>query len=377
MEPTVDQPSSYQWELMHSGDSSAMSIDFNPPKKKRVRARLDHMTPEEKQERRKEKNRQAAQTARDKKKNIMEHLERANKRLLEYNKKESEERRKLAEANRKLQEELEQLKRLLAAQSVIQPTATMDSQQSSSSNQDCKNIPMINVNDSGISDVDSSSKTPSVTGDHPNMDNLAISCSESSDYAFSPDSTVRIINTPTVVSPEPSYEYIDSILGDTDERAFEDKFDQLADYIYGRSTDTSFEPAALISVSPKQMQETSSRSSSVENSVGWTSVQLMLLLLITQAHRLSLATTSCCPRVPRSKSIQTEDERTMIGNLYDYILSTRCIDFRRAAEAIIANKNNIRQQSSIAFRFVGRCLGNNPKYRNIAQRSLRLSGFNE
>lgn len=44
------------------------------------------------------------------------------------------------------------------------------------------------------------------------------------------------------------------------------------------------------------------------------------------------------------------------GNLYDYILQTHCIDFRRAAESIITNKNSIHQQRLIALDYVNKYL---------------------
>ncbi|KAG9510546.1 Dol-P-Man:Man(5)GlcNAc(2)-PP-Dol alpha-1,3-mannosyltransferase [Fragariocoptes setiger] len=56
-----------------------------PSRPKRTRQRLDHLTPYEKLQRRKMKNRVAAQTARDKRRAIMDHLEEQNKALKKKN----------------------------------------------------------------------------------------------------------------------------------------------------------------------------------------------------------------------------------------------------------------------------------------------------
>lgn len=320
-----------------SMDSSIKSSEFEPPKKKRVRARLDHLTPDQKLERRKEKNRQAAQTARDRKRYKIDHLESENRRLLEEN---------------------QRLKLQLQAQSATQGSALPQPSLA-------PKIPFIQVTDSGVSDVDSTSKTSSSMADSAEMDYLAVSgCESSTGYPSSPELT-SVAGGVQSVSPAPSNEYIDSIIGETDDVKLIDDVHRLEHFIYGDSvTGLPLESAALINEPLPQVQGTSSRSTLVENSAGWTAVQLMLLLMISRIHRRLSVTINCCAKEPR-RSINSSSN----GNLYDYILQTKCMDFRRTAESIIVNKSDVRQQRLVTLEFVHRYLYNNPLYRNIVQRT--------
>jgi hypothetical protein len=117
----------------------------------------------------------------------------------------------------------------------------------------------------------------------------------------------------------------------------------------------SIESAALINEPQQQVQDTSTGLQLAGNSLGWTSVQLMLILMISRIHHRLSAKIGCCLRVP-TRSNETDEMDPNNCNLYDYLLHTKCVDFRRAAETIISNKNNVRHQRLIALDFVQKYL---------------------
>lgn len=280
-----------------------MSGDYEPPRKKRERAKLDHLSPHEKLARRKMKNRIAAQTARDRKRARIDHLQ---------------------EENRKLREENELLKTRL--------------QMSPASD----NAPLMSESkDSGVSVIYPVSKNGGTQMDLLNVPRKSLDC------PVSPGSSTSGAYS---ASPAPaSTDYLDSVVDETDENSIIDDIIQLDRSLFSESGNSvSLESAELISVPQQQVQGTQCQSLSEENAVGWTSIQLMLLLIISRAHRLYSSRINCCVTVPgRSYGYS----RTC-GNLYDYIHLTKCINYQRAAAAIISNKNNVRQQKLVALDFL-------------------------
>lgn len=334
-----------------SEDCSIMSSDFDePPRKKRVRAKLDHLSSDEKLDRRKMKNRIAAQTARDRKREKIEKLE---------------------ERVRSQQDEIEFLKSQLKM--VANSTTTNNRSMSAGT-------PMsINMTsaDSGTSEI-SSDSIPKTTAsicmaDSSDMNFLIVpGKSQHINNSNNTTTTTNLDNCANFASPHspgsstsgaysasPIPEcldtHIESVVGETDVTKLMDDIIQLDRSLHGdSSTDASFGSAASISVPQQQDKDTAYQSPLVENSAGWTSIQLMLLLMISKVHRLFSMRVNCCATIhsgPNRSSIDN-DEIGPCNNLYDYILQTKCIDFRRAAEAIISNKNNVRQQKLIALEFM-------------------------
>lgn len=294
-----------------SMDASSMNEDFEPPRKKRVRARLDHLSPSEKLQRRKMKNRIAAQTARDRKRARIDHLE--------------------AE-NRKLREENE----LLKSQLKTGPSTSTPA-----------DGPSVHMVDSGISES-SSATSPPLNKAQGQMDYLNIVQAPSA-YPHSPGSSTSGAYS---ASPHPDggIEHFETMVEASDEDALIDDILRLQDSLCSDpGTGIPIESAELISAPQQKVQGVSYQSRSEENSAGWTSIQLMLLLMISKVHRLYSLRTNCCVNIHSGYSIRAAESS---HNLYDYILQTKCIDFRRATEAIISNKNNIRQQRLAALEFV-------------------------
>lgn len=287
----------------HSMQSYSMSNEYEPPRKKRVRAKLDHLSPHEKLARRKMKNRIAAQTARDRKRAKIDHLQ---------------------EENRKLREENELLK------SRLQMSTSSDSA-----------AQLGESKDSGLCDIYPASKNGSVEMDLLNVPGKSL------ESPLSPGSSTSGAYS---ASPAPaSTDYLDSVVDETDENTIINDIIRLDRSLFSESgSDVSLESAELISVPQQQVQDTQCRSLSEENAVGWTSIQLMLLLIISRAHHLLSSRIKCCATVPGNSYGYSR----AFGNLYDYIHQTKCMNYRRAAEAIISNKNNVRQQKIVALDFL-------------------------
>lgn len=315
-----------------------MLNEFEPPKKKRVRARLDHLSPNEKLQRRKMKNRIAAQTARDRKRAKIDFLE---------------------EENRKLRQENELLKSQL---------------KTSSSNSGNSSIQMV---DSGVSETSESISRVSISEksqtDSTKMDYLTVPKQSSHACPSSPGSSTSGAYSASIMADEEdrsNEDYLDSVVGESNEAELLADIHQLHDSLFsGSGDDTSFVPAALINEPQQLGQEISSQSLLVENSIGWTSIQLMLLLMISRVHRRYSSRINCCAMIrDESKSVNNSDHvechrnvRTNYNcdNLYDYIFLTSCTHFQRAAQAIISNKNSIRNQKLITLDFANKYMYNN------------------
>uniref|UniRef100_A0A6G1SNW0 X-box-binding protein 1 n=1 Tax=Aceria tosichella TaxID=561515 RepID=A0A6G1SNW0_9ACAR len=190
---------------------SSASNSMEPPKKKRIRARLDHMTPEEKRERRKEKNRQAAQTARDRKRTRLEKLE---------------------EENQRLREENMRLRGAILGNSRDQSVVKSSAQVVSSSAQ----APVIQITDSGISDVDTKSGTSQLSSLYV-KDNNHLNIIDGSDgRTMTPDSSYNYGTS--VVSPASSDDnFIDSIIERDNDVALVNEVRELVSYVNGDSGD--------------------------------------------------------------------------------------------------------------------------------------------
>lgn len=327
-----------------------MLNEFEPPKKKRVRARLDHLSPNEKLQRRKMKNRIAAQTARDRKRAKIDFLE---------------------EENRKLRQENERLKTQLKTSST------------SSSN---SSVQMV---DSGVSEADSISRVSANDKsliDSTQMDCLNVPKHSSLGYPSSPGSSTSGAYSASILADEEdgkNEDYLDSVVGETNEADLLADIHRLHDSLFsGSGDDNSFVPAVLINEPPQSGQERSSQSLLVENSIGWTSIQLMLLLMISRIHRRYSLRINCCVmthnesnnnhnNIMNCENINCNGSTNYYcDNLYDYISQTSCNNFQRAAQAIISNKNNIRHQKLITLEFVNSYLYNNLNCQKDGRRTL-------
>lgn len=321
----------------HYRQEQANMSEFEPPKKKRVRARLDHLSPNEKLQRRKMKNRIAAQTARDRKRAKIDHLE---------------------EENEKLRRENEILRiKLLSSGSTLNTDAPIS----------------INMTDSGVSDTRSSPKSSISSYDNSGtkMDLLAVPQHSSRNNCLpSPGSSTS--GAYSASTDTDNHDYLDSVVVDTNETSLIDDILRLEGSIFSEAGDeASIGSAELINGPQQQVQEVSSQSLSVENSAGWTSIQLMLLLMISRVHRQYRWRTNCCAMIHSGENSSTE-RVAAYSNLYDYIHQTKCIDFRRAAEAIIFNKNNVQQQRIVALEFMYIHLYDNRFRKNLLARKNSL-----
>lgn len=301
---------------------STMSSNFEIPKKKRTRAKLDHMTSDQKQERRKEKNRIAAQTARDRKRAKIDCLEDENRKL-------------------RLENELLRSQLRTGDRSVHSTQA-----------------PAIHVTDSGVSDIESSSReSRSVPFEDDSQRNSTdASRLPSPNYLNSPASSTSGAYSVSPLPPTLSSErndLIDSVVQETDDKTIINEILQFSESFREESGDlTSIESAELINKPQQQVQEARSPSSWQENSAGWTSVQLMLLLMISRVHRHFSSRINCCAK--------THDQSGGVlgcySNLYDYVHQTECKDYRNAAGVIISHKCNVKAQRLVALKFMYKCM---------------------
>uniref|UniRef100_A0A6G1SKX6 X-box-binding protein 1 n=1 Tax=Aceria tosichella TaxID=561515 RepID=A0A6G1SKX6_9ACAR len=311
---TLDSEFEFAFEPSNWSSLSNQPMEPEPlMKKKRARARLDHMTPEEKQERRKEKNRQAAQTARDRKRSRLEKLE---------------------EENQRLREENMRLRSAILGNSRDQSVVDCSPSQAAAGGAVPVLHPNVQIIDSGVSDVDSKSATTT--------------------FMSSPMNSSYNYGT-TLSSPEQNDDNLfNSVMERDNDVALVNEIQKLVSYVNGDNDDgVSIESAALINEPQQQVQDISTGLQLAGNSLGWTSVQLMLILMISRIHHRLSAKIDCCQRAPTRSNDEMDPNNC---NLYDYLLHTRCADFRRAAETIISNKSNVRHQRLIALNFVQKYL---------------------
>lgn len=324
-------------------DDSMVSSDCEPQKKKRTRTKLDHLTEEQKRARRKEMNRRAAQTTRDKKRISMEQL--------------IEDNRLIAMENALKDKKIEQLERQLM---MLKSSGQIPSFPSSPSQ----------LVDSGISEdvseVDISTPSPK---HQQQTQQLLHQMQHQYNNEKSTSNLTYPSNDSPVLSTPLSESYIDSIVGgEIDEEQCIEDVVQLEKAIYSECGSDLFGSAVSINVFLPRVQEVQNQSLLLENSAGWTSIQLILLLLITKIHRLYSAKTRCCVLTshnqtrfePKTNPCNTDAE---YGNLYDYINNnSSCINLRIAAQGIISNKNNIFQQRLVALQFVSGYVQDVPTY---------------
>lgn len=375
---------------------------MEPAKKKRHRENLAHMSIEDKKLRRKDKNRKAAQTARDKKRAKIEALEAENERLREENKR---------------------LKALTEGglQNLMQEYID--------------NGPLSNQSglDSGVSDLGSALKTSATSGENSHADiefsnaqaynqnqqltttaminNININnklCLQLSESAISsptpPNSTIANNCTGLVVNPTtttnntiPSFnssphqieqtitpestEYqqqdIEDMFPGLDQETFFEELIKLEDSCNGPFDHSyaPFETAELINAPQQQVQGIMNGLKPEENSTGWTALQLMLLLMITKAHILYSTRTNCCaknliakisqiqssPSTSRANFLNNSVRRNDNANLYDYLLEIKCPTFRNAIDLILQNKYDMRKQKLAALEFMYTYLYSGPK----------------
>jgi len=332
---------------------------MEPPKKKRHRACLDHLTSEQKQQRRKEKNRQAAQTARDRKRQNMDRLMAENE-MLKLRLRQYEELFRLGQTSTQGPQQ--------APVTILDPTSAKMSHLA---------VPQVQAaTDSGVSDVDSNSKmsSPNLAAENQ-MDYLTIPQSSSAATTTTPDSMFdgrydHLSLSPASIDDD---QLIDSFIGQENEQELTKEVQKVVNYIDNgvTSSDVPFGSAVSINVPPLQEQGTSSKSHHLTtvNSLGWTSIQLMLVILITRVHHLLSVRIGCCRKAqevkrPYSNHSNNTDNQTLKDSqgtphnlsIVDYILNTRCSKYCGAVEQITANKENITRQREIALDFVNKYL---------------------
>lgn len=314
----VPQTSAIQMgTTLDSGEQSMDSINASRPAK-RHRSDLSKLTPSEKLERRRWKNKIAAQTARDRRKTLIQHLEQENRKLRIEN--------ELLKV--RLQSNSSCDKTMFEAMTRIVPQIQKISQEFKQTNS------FINqeANEIGFNTDNSQPENLELS---KNVTSLPLPISPSAQ-----SSTSGAFSASTTDDYQPTMDF-----GETDEVQLVEDVLQLHDTFFNDNGKISLESAELINVSQPKRQG-SSRSSTIASSIGWTSIQLMLLSMITRTHVLYLKKTECC-------APNLESKLHPYDNLFDIVYQSKCSNFRQAAEAIISNKSNL-ERAQVAFNYVYR-----------------------
>lgn len=139
--PSIDT-SSYSASVSSdlTEDDDFLDGDDQQPKKKRVRHNLSHLTMEERIERRKMKNRVAAQSARDRKKATMDGMAKKLAILSEERLKLVRENQQLKNSMQRMREENEKLKKLVSVNGMPNEVKSLETVQSMESDEDSASL---------------------------------------------------------------------------------------------------------------------------------------------------------------------------------------------------------------------------------------------